>query len=98
MVAEILSVLLVAPLAGPLVASGSTALTGRGAWTDSDVQGGSVDELLGVAVERPALEQLEVEVGRILEDRVQPGLAGDHGEERYLDPVDQAGAHQRPVH
>jgi hypothetical protein len=46
------------------------ALTGRGAWTDSDVQGGSVDELLGVAVERAALEQLEVEVGGILEDRV----------------------------
>jgi hypothetical protein len=30
---------------------------------DSDMQGGPVDELLGVAVERPALDQLEVEVG-----------------------------------
>jgi hypothetical protein len=30
---------------------------------DSDMQGGSVDELLGVAVERPALDQLKVEVG-----------------------------------
>jgi hypothetical protein len=28
----------------------------------------------------PALDQLEVEVGRTLEDRVQPGLTGDHGE------------------
>ena len=42
-------------------------------WTDdSDMQGGPVDELLDVAVEPPALDQLEVEVGRTLEDRVQP--------------------------
>ena len=34
---------------------------GAGAWTDSDMQGGPVDELLDVAVGRPALEQLEVE-------------------------------------
>src|SRR6266545_993971 len=65
---------------------------------DSDMQGGSVDELLDVAVERPALDQLEVEVGRTLEDRVQSGLTGDHGEERHLDSVDQTGGHQRPVH
>src|SRR6266581_7341187 len=52
-------------------------LDGWGAWTDSDVQSGSVDELLDVAVERPALDQLEVEVGRTLEDRVQPGLTCD---------------------
>ena len=39
---------------------------------DSDMQGGPVDELLGMAVERPALDQLEVEVGRTGEDRVQP--------------------------
>src|SRR5580692_4957300 len=64
----------------------------------SDMQGGPVDELLGVAVERPALDQLEVEVGRTLEDRVLPGLTGDDGEERHLDTVDQAGGHQRPVH
>src|SRR5207247_1931848 len=70
----------------------------RTAWTDSGMQGGLVDELLGVAVECPALDQLEVEVGRTPEDRVQPGLAGDHGEERHLDAVDQAGGHQRPVH
>jgi hypothetical protein len=49
------------------------------------MQGGPVDELLDVAVERPALDQLEVEVGRTLEDRVQPGLTGDDGEERDLD-------------
>ena len=62
------------------------------------MQGGPVDELLDVAVERPALDQLEVEVGRTLEDRVHPGLTGDHGEERHLDAVDQTGGHQRPVH
>jgi hypothetical protein len=37
---------------------------------DSEVQGGPVDELLDVAVERPALDQLEVEVRPTLEDRV----------------------------
>jgi hypothetical protein len=36
-----------------------------------------VDELLDVAVERPVLDQLEVEVGRLLEDRFRSGLAGD---------------------
>ena len=30
------------------------------------MQSGSVDQLQGVAVERPGLEQLEVEVGRVL--------------------------------
>jgi Amidohydrolase family len=38
-----------------------------------------VDELLGAAVERPVLEQFQIEVGRTLEDRVQPGLPGDDG-------------------
>ena len=38
-------------------------------WMDSDVQGGPVGELLAAAVERPALDQLEVEVRRTLEDR-----------------------------
>src|SRR6266513_5274703 len=76
----------------------SGCLTGWGAWTGSGMQGGPVDELLDVAVERPVLDQLEVEVGRTSEDRVQPGLTGDHGEERHLDAVDQAGGHQRPVH
>src|SRR5690349_23303920 len=56
--------------------------------SDSDVQGGPVDELLGVPVERPALDQLQVEVGRTAEDRVQPGLTGDHREERHLHAVD----------
>src|SRR5688572_15407067 len=59
---------------------------------------GSVDELLNVPVERPAVDQLEVEVGRAQEDRVHPGLPGDHREERQLDAVDQTGGHQRPVH
>src|SRR6202030_3515386 len=72
-------------------------LTRWGAWTDSDMQGGPVDELLDVAVERLALDQLEVEVGRTLEDRVQPGLTGNHREESHLDAVDQTGGHQRPV-
>jgi len=30
------------------------------------MQGGPVDELLDVAIERPALDELEVEVGRTL--------------------------------
>src|SRR5215218_7411881 len=72
-------------------------MPGGGAWTDSDMQGGPVDELLGVTVERPALDQLQVEVGPTLEDRVQSGLTGDHREERHLDAVDQTGGHQRPV-
>src|SRR4051794_34443139 len=32
------------------------------------MEGGAVDELLDVTVERPVLEQLKVEVGRTLED------------------------------
>ena len=55
------------------------------------MEGGSVDELLGVTVEGPVLDQLQVEVGRTLEDRVQPGLTGDDWEERHLQAVDQAG-------
>ena len=57
----------------------------RPAWS---VEGGSVDELLDVTVERPVLEQLQVEVGRTLEDRVQPGLTGDDREEGDLYAVD----------
>lgn len=37
---------------------------------NSCMQCGPVDELLNVGVERPALDQLEVEVGRALKDRV----------------------------
>jgi hypothetical protein len=37
---------------------------------------------LDVAVERPVLDQLQVEVGGTLEDPVQPGLTGDDWEER----------------
>src|SRR4051812_20331145 len=61
------------------------------------VDGGSVDELLDVLVERPVLHELQVEVGRTLEDRVEPGLPGDDREERHLHEVDEAGGHQRPV-
>jgi hypothetical protein len=35
------------------------------------MQGGPVGEFLGVAVERPALDQLQVEVGRTAENRRQ---------------------------
>jgi len=28
----------------------------------------------------------------------QPGLTGNHREERHLDAVDQTGGHERPVH
>ena len=41
-------------------------------WMDPGMQGRPVAELLDAAVERPALDQLEVEVGRTLEDRVAP--------------------------
>src|SRR5262249_13730611 len=57
----------------------------------SGMQGGPVDELLDVAVERAALDEFEVEVGGALEDRAEAGLTGDHREERHLDAVDQAG-------
>jgi len=52
------------------------------------MEGGSVDELLDVTVERPVLDQFQVEVGRTLEDRVQAGLTGDDREERHLHAVD----------
>ena len=38
------------------------------------MEGGPVDELLGATVERPMLDQLQVEVGRTLEDRLHAGL------------------------
>jgi amino acid efflux transporter len=60
-------------------------------------RGRAVDELLGTAVERPALDQLEVEVAGAAEDRAGPGTPGDDGENRHLHPVDEAGGHQRPV-
>jgi hypothetical protein len=40
------------------------------------MEGGSVDELLDVTVERPVLDELQIEVGRTLQDRAQPGLTG----------------------
>ena len=48
-----------------------------GAWMDSELRRGPVDELLDVAVERPPLDQIEVEVSRTLEDRVHSCLTGD---------------------
>src|SRR5687767_5581349 len=81
-------------LLGPLLRKVSTAACD---WMDSGMQGGPVDELLGVAVERPGLDQLEVEVGRALKDRILTGLTADHREEGHLDAVDQTGGHQRPV-
>jgi hypothetical protein len=73
-------------------------LDGVGARMDSGMQDGPVDELLGVAVERPALDQLEVEVGRSLEDRVQPCPAGDHGKSvtwtRSTRPATTGRAHE----
>jgi hypothetical protein len=45
------------------------------------MEGGSVDELLDVTVERPVPEQLQVEVGRILEESSTPPLpAGSSSE------------------
>ncbi|WP_203783431.1 hypothetical protein [Asanoa ferruginea] len=42
--------------------------------------------------------QLEVEVGRTVEDPVHAGRTGDHWEDRqHLDGVDQVGVEQRPV-
>jgi hypothetical protein len=61
------------------------------------MQAGSLDELLRAAVERPLLDQLQVEVGRTLEDRLIPGLTGDDGKDRDLHVVDELGSHQRPV-
>ena len=57
------------------------------------MQAGLVGELLDVAVERPALDQLEVEVGCTLKIGVISGLTGDDGEDRHLDAVDQTGGH-----
>jgi hypothetical protein len=65
----------------------SEAVRGNAARLRS-MEGGSVDELLDVTVERPVLDQLQVEVGRTLEDPVQPGLTGDDREERHLQAVD----------
>lgn len=60
-------------------------------WVGSGVQGGAVDEFLGVAVEGVALEQFQVEFGGVLEDPAQPALARDHREDCDLDSVDQTG-------
>ncbi len=56
------------------------------------MEAGSVDELLGATVERPTLQQFQVEVGRTTEDRAGPAVSGDGGEDRPLQTVDQAPA------
>src|SRR3954453_15679409 len=61
------------------------------------VRGGPAGELEGVAVEGAALDQVQVEVGRVPQHRVDAGLAGDHGESGQLDPFAEAGGHERPV-
>src|SRR5215217_5266841 len=63
----------------------------------SAVQSGAIDELLGVAVEGSALDQLEVEVARTLKDRVYAGLTSDDREERHLDEGDQSGGEECSV-
>ena len=59
------------------------------------MEGGSIDRPLDLPVERPVLDQFQVEVGRTLADRVQSRLTGDDREERRLHVVDEAGGHQR---
>lgn len=54
----------------------------------------AVDKLLGVAVERAVLKELEVEVTGAAEDRADPGPPRDHGEDRDLHAVDEPGSHQ----
>src|SRR5918911_2240302 len=73
-------------------------IAGITASLDSNMQRGAIGEFLDVAVERSTLDQLEVEVGRTLEDRIRSVLAGDHREDGHLDAVDQARGHQRPIH
>ena len=53
------------------------------------MEGGAVDEFLGVTVERLALDQFKIEIGRASEDRVGPGFAGDGREDRHVDKVDE---------
>jgi LacI family repressor for deo operon, udp, cdd, tsx, nupC, and nupG len=58
------------------------------------VQGGHVGEQLRAAVEGARGDQLQVKVGPAGEDRLEPGLPGDHGEDRHLQVVDQTRAQQ----
>ena len=48
---------------------------------------GPVDKFLNVAVERPALDQIKVEVSGTVEDRLLSGLASNHREKRHFDSV-----------
>src|SRR4051812_20855122 len=62
--------------------------TNQAGYHDSDMQAGPVDHFLDVAIERPALDQLEVEIGGAGEDRIQSGPAGDNRKQGHLHPVD----------
>ncbi|TDX03882.1 hypothetical protein EV647_2128 [Kribbella sp. VKM Ac-2566] len=70
---------------------GGLRLLVRGGWggvVGLGVEGGAVGEFLGVVVEGVGFDQLQVEVGCVVEDAAQAALAGDHGEDRDLDAVD----------
>src|SRR4029453_19511398 len=73
---------------------------GRAVWSAGrpGAERGPVDQLLDAAVESAGLQQVEVEVARAREDRLVPGLGGDHREDGDLDPIDESGGHQRTVH
>src|SRR5215213_10999336 len=64
----------------------------------ASVQTGAVDQLLDAAVERAALQQLEVEVGSPCEHRLGPTVAADDRENRDLHAVDEPSSHERLVH
>src|SRR6185369_4960514 len=51
----------------------TSAVSAASCRKDSQMEGRPIGELLDLAVERPALEQVEVEVGRTLEDRLLSG-------------------------
>ncbi len=54
------------------------------------MQRGPVHELLDVTVERSLLDQLQIEVGRTLKDRVLSGLTGgdrEDGQRRLVEPA-----------
>ena len=42
------------------------------------MQDGPIDEFLRVTVERPILDQLEIKVGRVLEDRLLPRMTSNN--------------------
>src|SRR3954452_21174826 len=69
----------------------------KGSARRSAAELGPIDEFLDVAIERPGLRKLEVEVDIASEHRVGTGRSRDHGKNRYLDEVDQTSRHECPV-